>query len=232
MNKFQTYKNCLYVYIDDCSKDTTYSTLKNLSEGDSRFSILQNGEGGSQAKTYMFGIEYLEKNNLIKDHDIIVEIDGDDWLSSVFVFDYLNDIYQDENIWMTYGQYQIYPTGKVGGHYHQEINKSIDDANLHRKYPFPYSHLKTYKYWLFNKINRQHLIDLETQEYFSAAWDHVLCLPMVEMAGKKHTVMCEDILYILNRSEDLNNESKTRLNHQKNIEASIRNLSPYTKLLK
>lgn len=230
MNKFQTYKNVLYVYIDDNSKDTTYSTLKNLTEGDSRFLILQNTKGGSQAKTYMFGVEYLEENDLIEEDDVIVEVDGDDWLSSVFAFEYLNAIYQKESVWMTYGQYQKYPTGEVGGHYHQEINQAIDNANLHRIYAFPYSHLKTYKYWLFNKIDRKDLIDPQTGEYYSAAWDHVLCFPMVEMAGKEHTFMSEDILYILNRSEDLNNESKTRLDYQKSVEAAVRNLSPYSKL--
>lgn len=230
VNKFQSYKNALYVYIDDNSKDTTYTTLKNLTQEDKRFLILQNEKGGSQAKAYMYGIEYLEKNNLVSNDDIIVEIDGDDWLSSVFVLDYLNALYQREDIWMTYGQYQIYPTGKVGGHYHQEINQSISDSNLHRKYAFPYSHLKTYKYWLLNSIDRKDLINPETGEYFSAAWDHVLCFPMVEMAGKEHTYMCDDILYILNRSEDLNNESKLRLDHQKGIEAAVRNLTPYAKI--
>jgi hypothetical protein len=53
---------------------------------------------------------------------------------------------------------------------------------------------------------------------------------MIEMAGKEHTFMCPGILYILNRSEDLNNESKTRLNYQKQIEEVVRNLPAYSRI--
>lgn len=230
MNKFQTYQDVLYVYVNDNSTDSTKQTISTLIKNDDRFLLLDNDNNGSQSKSYMYAINYLEKNNLIFDNDIIVEVDGDDWLSSTFVLEYLNTIYKDPNIWMTYGQYQIYPTGNIGGHYSMHINEEIDKENLHRKYPFPYSHLKTYKYWLFNKINRQDLIDFKTNELFSAAWDHVLCLPMVEMAGKNHIHRCEDILYILNRSDELQNEGKLRTNLQKEIEHRVRLNTSYNKL--
>lgn len=230
MNKFQTHENVLFVYVDDNSKDTTLQTLKELTLNDSRFLVIQNNDNGSQAKAYMYAIDYLEKNNLVQDEDIIVEVDGDDWLSSNFVLSYLNQIYQDENIWMTYGHYQEYPSGNLGGHFYMHIHDEVDQNNVHRYNAFPYSHLKTYKYWLLNKVNRQQLIDPVTNQLFSAAWDHALCLPMVEMAGKRHIHRCDDILYILNRHDDLQNESKTRHEEQKQIEMRIRHMPIYNKL--
>lgn len=231
MNMFQSYKNALFVYVDDKSKDTTYTTLKELTGDDSRFLVLQNNNNGSQAKAFMYAVEYLETNNLIQDEDIIVEVDGDDWLSSPFVLTYLNEVYKDREIWMSYGQYQMWPEGSTGGHYHAYINDDVDRLNAHRQVAFPYSHLKTYKYWLFNKINREDLIDPKTGELWSAAWDHALCLQMVEMAGKKHIFRCQDILYILNRAAELNNEGKTRTAEQKEIEQRIRQvIKPYSKL--
>lgn len=227
----QSYKNFFHLIINDKSTDGLDKLIDKFPY-DYKFKIIDTPEdrGGSQGDAFMYGIEFLENNFLIKDEDIIIEVDGDDWLSSVFVFDYLNQIYQDPNIWMTYGQYQIYPTGQLGGHFDMKILNIINDENSYRKHPFPYSHLKTYKYWLFNKINRKDLIDPKTEKTWNAAWDHALCLPMVEMAGKKHIYRCEDILYILNRSEELKNEGKTRTQEQKEVEQRIRNLKPYNKL--
>ena len=229
VNKFQSHNNALLIYVDDQSKDDTYNTLKKLTEKDERFLVLQNPNNGSQSKAYLYALKYLEENNLIFPEDIIVEIDGDDWLSSTFVLEYLNEIYQNGEIWMTYGQYQIWPSGKLGGHHSMEIKNEVNKLNHHRKYPFPYSHLKTYKYWLFNKIDKKDLIDPTTNELYSAAWDHVLCLPMVEMAGKDHIHKCEDVLYILNRHEELQNEGRFRVNEQKEVEFRCRQGKVYNK---
>jgi hypothetical protein len=53
---------------------------------------------------------------------------------------------------------------------------------------------------------------------------------MVEMAGKAHIQICRDILYVLNRSEDLQNESKISLDSQKQAEYLVRSKRPYQKL--
>lgn len=144
VNKFQAYDNVLFVYIDDKSKDTTLQSIQEISKDDNRFLVISNPNNGSQAKAFMYGIEYLEQNNLISEEDIIVEVDGDDWLASPFVLAYLNQIYENKEVWMTYGQYQMWPIGQVGGHYLQEISGEVDKVNAHRQVPFPYSHLKTY----------------------------------------------------------------------------------------
>jgi len=230
MNRFQSYKNALFVYVDDNSKDTTYSTLTHLGFADDRFLAIKNKDNGSQGKAFMYALNYLESNNLIQDEDIIVEVDGDDWLSSSFVLQYLNEVYQNEHIWMTFGQYQMWPTAQLGGHFQADIHPEVDKQNLHRQYDFPYSHLKTYKYWLLNKIEREDLIDPATGEIFAAAWDHALCLPMVEMAGKDRIFRCPEVLYVLNRDQELQNEGRLRTEEQKQTEQRIREGRVYQKL--
>ena len=228
--KYQSYKNFLCLVINDKSTDRYIHELSYFcgDNWDERFKFISTpeGRGGSQGDAYLYGMEFLEYEKLINDDDIIVEIDGDDWLSSVFVLDYLNNIYQDSEVWMTYGQYQMYPSGQLGGHFDMHIAPLIDKFNNYRKSAFPYSHLKTYKYWLFNKIDRKDLIDKETGKIYNAAWDHALCLPMVEMAGSNHIHRCDDILYILNRSEELQNEGKVNTNNQKLVEQRIRQNQP------
>lgn len=223
ITKAQSYKNFICLLVNDKSTDDTSKIIFNHIGQDSRFQYTHNTNNGSQSKAYMWGLDFLENHNMIEDEDVIVEVDGDDWLSSVFVLEYLNNIYQDRNILMTYGQYQLYPSGYVGGHY----NMRLTSTHNCRQQPFPYSHLKTYKYSLLKKINRQDLIDPNTNEYYSAAWDHVLCMPMVEMAGASRIHRCDDILYVLNRSDELQNEGKSRVEHQKSVEQCIRSKKPY-----
>lgn len=230
MNKFQSYTNALFVYVDDNSKDNTYNTLLSDTAEDARFLVLQNKNNGSQGKAFLYAIKYLEQNKLITDEDILVEVDGDDWLSSTFVLQYLAQIYTNPEVWMTFGQYQIWPSGSLGGHYSMSLDSNIDRTNSYRNAPFAFSHLKTYKYWLFNKIDRKDLIDPLTGEIFAAAWDHALCLPMVEMAGMKHIHRCEDILYNLNRADNLQNEGKSRVEEQKQTERRIRERKAYQRL--
>jgi len=225
---FQSYKNWQCIFIDDHSTDGSFEFAAEFTKHDERFTVMRTrsartGQGGAT-------LAALEKGVELNDDDIIVEVDGDDWLSSVFVLEYLNQIYQNPDIWMTHGQYQMYPTGQVGGHWNAAINSEVDENNLHRVNPFPYSHLKSYKAWLYKKIRKEDLIDPKTQEIWKSAWDHALCIPMVEMAGKKHVHKCDDILYVLNRSDELQNEGKTRTNEQKECESRIRQMPKYDKV--
>jgi len=229
MMKYQNFDNWHCVYIDDWSDDGSYEYLVEELDNDSRFTILRTEHPKSrQGAGFLSAIDHIQ--NELDDNDVIVEVDGDDWLSSVFVLDYLNRVYQNENIWMSYGQYQIYPTGQLGGHWNMDISDDVDSRNDYRSHPFPYSHLKTYKYWLFKKIDRKDLIDPTTNKVWASAWDHALCIPMVEMSGKNRIYRCTDILYSLNRSQELQNEGKTRLNEQKHTEQLIRKGKCYKRL--
>ena len=44
----------------------------------------------------------------------IIIIDGDDWLAHEHVFETINTAYQDENIWLTYGQFWYLKKNKKG----------------------------------------------------------------------------------------------------------------------
>lgn len=231
MMKYQSNKNWHCVYIDDWSDDGSFEYLQTMISDDDRFTLLRTDKPKSrQGAGFLKAVDSVKEN--LDGEDIIVEVDGDDWLSSAFVLDYLSEIYKDGSVWMTYGQYQMFPTGMVGGHYSMTIDNGVDLNNDYRKAPFPYSHLKTYKLWLLERVDRRDLIDPKTGEVWSSAWDHALCIPMVEMAGKSHIHRCDDILYVLNRSQELQNEGKTRVEEQKRAEADIRQLKRYKKIVK
>lgn len=224
--KQQSYKNFLAAYAYDVSQDKTIWELYRSISQDERFHIITNEDKDSQVSNFMYCYNKLKERNLISPDDIIVEVDADDWLLHPFVFDYLNQAYQDPNVWMTYGHYIEYPSGQVGGHFHMHLR---DDNNI-REYPFAYSHLKTYKAWLFDKVPREYLIDPRTGKYWRTTADFAMCMPMVEMAGKDRIIRFDQPMYVYNTSEDLGSESKTNLAAQKEAEQLIRQFKPLERL--
>ncbi len=228
--KQQSFQNYLAVYGYDKSTDNTLDHLTQATKDDDRFMIHHNPDPGCFLKCFMGTYNYLKQNNLITPDDIIVEIDGDDWLLHPFVLQYLDEIYQNDNIWMTYGQYIQYPSGEVGGHFNLELNSIVDQANAYRMYEFPYSHLKTYKAFLVDNLSENDLIDPATNQYFNAAADFALCMPLVEQAGKDRVYRVPEVLYVYNTSADLESETNNRLHLQKEVESRIRQIAPKQRL--
>lgn len=226
----QDHDNYLHIIVNDNSNDNTVKVINELKHD--KLVMLDNTNNGSQCKAFLCAWDWVIRNDF-NDEVIIVEVDGDDWLPDSNILGYLNKIYQNNKIWMTSGQYLIYPQMKNGGHkvaWEQWVDVNIDNENLYRKVAFPYSHLKTYKLHLLNKIRREDLINPETNDYFDCIFDHVLCLPMVEMAGRDRIHVCERDTYVLNRSEGLGNESSVNVAKQKQTEQIVRNKLRYDRI--
>lgn len=218
MLKFQSFKNFEVYFVDDASPDNTVEIVTKAVNGDSRFHIYRNEKNlGSPLANIVKAFDYANP----QDEDIIVNVDGDDWLSSVFVLDYLDSVYNSNKCWITYGNYQMYPSGDMGGHAVLQIPDEISRVNAYKQYPFVTSHLRTYKAGLFKKVDRKDLLDPRTGEIYTKASDLALMFPMLEMAGNERTVKTDDILLILNRENEMN-EATVNLNEQKETERIIR----------
>lgn len=224
--KQQSYTNYLTAYGYDKSTDDTLEHLLDAIADDPDFRIYMNPNPGCFLNCFMGTYKHLKEMGQIEPDDIIVEIDGDDWLLHPFVLQYLNQVYQNDNIWMTYGQYIHYPSGELGGHYHLHLDDLVDAQNSYRSNTFPYSHLKTYKAFLLDKVTDEDLIDPVTSKYFNAAADFALCMPLVEMAGKSRIFRVDEPLYVYNVSSDLESETNNRVELQKEIEQRIRQITP------
>lgn len=215
----QNYDNYELVVIDDCSIDKTTEILKNLNKN-YKFNLIINEERiGSPLSNFIKGIDYLLKDK----EDILITVDGDDWLSYDGVLSYLNDIYQDNNIWMTYGQYQ-----PISGRYNNYCKFISNTRTYRRSGRWLTSHLRTVKVKLFDKIDKNDLKD-ENGEYYKMAGDLAYMFPIVEMAGNKHIKFITKTLYIYN---DLNpyNEMKINQNKQLKIDNDIRLKNIYDEL--
>lgn len=229
--KQQSYGNFLAAYGYDRSTDNTLEYLEAHTKDDSRFLIHHNESPGCYLSCFLSTYKYLKEQGHVDPEDVIVEIDGDDWLLHSFVLQHISNVYNSSNdIWMTYGQYITFPDGEYGGHFGLHLNDFVDSRNQYRTSEFPYSHLKTYKAFLLDAVNEDDLIDPQTGEYFNAAADFALCMPMVEQAGKSRIFRVDEPMYVYNTSADLESETNNRVTLQKEVEMRIRRKQPRARL--
>ena len=216
----QKYDNYEHYVIDDISTDQTNSIIKKCCDKSDKLNLVTNTEKKYALKNIHDTLESLD----LDDNDIIVILDGDDWLASDQVLQKLNNIYKQQDCWMTYGSYVEYPSNQRGK-FSKKIPNQIIDNSLYRERAWMSSHLRTFRYKLWKKINKQDFINPKTNKFIKAAWDLGFVFPMLEMAGKK-AFYVEDILYIYNRDNPLN-EDKVDHSKQLNEESYVRSKKKY-----
>jgi glycosyltransferase involved in cell wall biosynthesis len=243
----QTHKNFRIIYINDCSPDSTaecvedylrkyiseYSILRfkpeldlvqstqkfcDLINQNRKFFVLINNETrcGSLANLYR-AIQSCD------DHEIVVIVDGDDWLSNNNVLFQLNNIYQRPNIWLTHGTLKEYPSEIVA--WSKPVPTEVVERNAFREFRCP-THLRTFYAWLFKKIQLDDL--LYEGDFFTMTGDMAYMFPMCEMAGERH-VFIPQVTYVYNLVNPIN-DNKVDARLQNDLDCLIRNKTRYQRL--
>ena len=198
--KKQNYNNCVHYLIDDLSTDDTADKIDALINDDDNTFLIKNKVKKYALKNIHDTLESIE----INDDDIVVILDGDDWLASADVLERINKEYQETNCLMTYGSYVEYPSLKRGK-FARKIPSQIIKERSYRSHQWMSSHLRTFRYKLWKKIDKNDFINKETGKFIKAAWDLAFVFPMLEMAGNRANYI-EDILYMYNRGNPLNED--------------------------
>lgn len=222
--KLQDYKNFQCILVDDISTDNTVSIIEKEIANDDRFVLIKNKDKCFALENIYNAIKFSNP----KDEDVIVTLDGDDWFASKKTLDILYANYQNFDCWMTYGSYVEYPTKNIGK-FSKQIPQFVVDNNSFRKHEWCSSHLRTFKYKLWKKIDKADLLD-ENNKFYKMAWDLSFMFPMLEMAGDKSKYI-NDILYVYNLDNPLN-DHKTDNRLQISLENKIRNKTSYNPLIK
>lgn len=216
--KMQSYEHWNCVIINDASTDATEDIVSEFPLLDDRFTVVSRGRNiGSPLANIVHGFNVMNPD----DETIILNVDGDDWLSSVFVLDYLNQVYNSTDCWLTYGTYQSYPNMDIGDKHIIDIPNEVHQTNNYRVFPFVTSHLRTYKAFLQKNIEDIDLKDPETSDYWRLSGDVALMLPMLEMSGPEKIQRIPAITYVYNGGNEIS-EKYTDLEETKRIEESIR----------
>lgn len=187
------------IYIDDASTDGTadlVATYVSLKHEWHHFDLIRNSQWQGQMSNHYKAVY------LCDDQEIILHLDGDDFFKHNRVLTLLNKIYTKWDIWLTYGQFEIWPYERVG--FCTNVSQEIIKRNAFRELTWFFSHLRTFYAWLFKKL---HLKDLLWKGTFIASTpgpDIMFMYPMIELASQGHFMCIPDVLYLYNRTNPLN----------------------------
>ena len=217
----QKYNNYHWIYIDDFSTDNTFELVNryiNKSPIKDKVTIKQNKERCSALHNHYYAIHSCQ------DTDIIIILDGDDFLYDENVLSYINSVYQDPNIWLTYGQFIDYPNGNIG--FCCDMPQDVVKENKFRKYVNIPSHLRTFYAGLFKRIKQEDLMLRE--KFYSMDADIAAMFPMIEMA-RDHFKFISQPLLIYNADNPIN-DHKVSQQLQQLLDLHIRSIQPYEKI--
>lgn len=202
--KQQNYSNWRCVIVDDASTDNTYRVIeKNL---DQRFTPYHN-------KDRKYALENIY-NAITQDvfggeDTIIALIDGDDWLFNKNTFTWINRFHRTFDF--VYTQFVVTkPKNEIGWNTY---------PTLPLRHPTNYTHLRTFKKHLFDRIDISDFQD-ENGSFFKYCYDKAIVFPILEMCGIMRIGFVPQICYVLNRmnpnnvrkSEDSRKEQDRILN--------------------
>lgn len=235
----QEFTNFRVIYIDDCSKDGTGDAVENyLREKGVDFRVTHFCDGLCVMPDLVTDHPFQIVRNINRtgalanlfraihtcdDDEIVVTVDGDDWLPDPRVLNRLNKTYGQGQIWLTHGKMIEYPKGSTA--WCIPVPADIIARNAFREFRCP-SHLRTFYAWLFKRIDGDDLF--YKGEFFPMAWDMAIMFPMIEMAGERHAYVSE-VNYVYNMANQIN-DNKVNADLQNECDRVIRAKKRYQRL--
>lgn len=217
---FQQYDNYRVIYIDDCSSDDTGKLVdayvKKMNQ-QNRFNLIINTE----RKKAMANIYHAV--HMCDDDEVVVMLDGDDWLAHEHVLELLNTLYADPNVWMTFGSFSVFPEGRGWA---ADIPQEVIDMNAFRFFQPAPSHLRTFYAGLFKQIKKEDLY--QGDHFYEYTYDLAMMFPMIEMAGERFKFISQ-IVYIYNDANSINDHKVGKIN-QRQTDLIIRNKKRYKRI--
>jgi len=218
----QTYQNKTMIYLDDQSPDGTGDLVEQYikeKELKNQIILVKNEKRvGALANQY-------KAIHSCNDENIIIILDGDDFFAHENVLSRVNEIYQDENVWLTYGQFKHLSNNKIG--FCRPMPTHVVNNNSFRSYVNIPSHLRTFYAGLFKKIKTEDL--MYEDDFLKMTGDIAAMFPMIEMASKGHFKFVPEVLLLYNDLNSLN-DHKVSKSLQKKLDLLIRSRKKYEPL--
>jgi len=204
----QDYDNYEMIIVDDLSIDNTVDqaqkAIDSLPENiKSKFSIMVRSEHtGSAVNNQAYICDSLETRDAI-----IMLLDGDDTLiNNPNIFHMYNNLYTQDQCEFTYGS--CWSLADNIPLIAQEYPPHIKESRAYRDYKFnwnmPYTHLRTFSLDVFNRIDRQLLIDQNTGKYYGPGGDGALFYSLIEACDPDKVVCVSDVVYAYNDLNPIN----------------------------
>lgn len=170
--------------------------------------------------------------------DVVVVLDGDDWLAGPHVLAMVADAYRRTGAWMTYGTYVEYPTG-LSPDWILDFPPAVVERKTFRAHPFMSSHLRTFKRFLLASVSQEEFCYDDDRgwgpecasgsRFFDRAGaDVAVMLPLLERAGER-IVRIPEVLHVYNIATPLN-DYKVHLQEQWDVDTIVRSRSALSRL--
>lgn len=182
----QDYHNYRVVMVDDGTHDETFELLDGIKDVHGYNLVINAGNEGL-AYNLLYGLKKLDG---LQDEDVIVILDGDDKFAHGNVLSTLASVYEDDSVWLTYGNFKR--TNGVKSH----CSQYRPNEQVRGKLGFRMSHLKTAKWFLYRNIPKDQL--MIDGKFIPCASDRAIMTAMGEMAGLEHVMFINEVLYIYN----------------------------------
>jgi glycosyltransferase involved in cell wall biosynthesis len=223
----QTYTNYEVLYINDNSTDNTFNKVEEIVGNNPKFKLINRTENKGATYNYFFELdEYLNNDN-----DIIVHLDGDDWLFDENVLENLNKFYNEKDVWMTYGKFYCYDGTKdikLGYPQSTPYPDFIIKHKLFRQDVWRASHMRTYKTFLFKKFNVNDLISKINNKLYWHAVDLVHQFAFLEMCPKDKVGVVDFPTYVYNQApKNIIRTQEREHSDNSKFELEIRNRKHY-----
>ena len=198
-----------HVIIDDGSTDATAATIAKAPQVPHiKRHVITHPRNLGSVDAQLAGFAYAQNNG--HDHDVIIQLDGDDWFCTDEAIKTVHDTYVETGCGATYGDW----VGTYGG---KSNCRQPNWSNLHedlRSNGWCFSHLRTFRTGYTRHLDVEDFKDpTRGGAFFNAAYDAVVCLPIFEFAGKDKVVWIRTPLIYYNQENPLA-EARLRLNDQ------------------
>lgn len=220
----QNYFDYRCIIIDDFSNDNTVNIIKTKILNNSNFILSANKERKYSLNNIYDAIHQYSTNN----EEIIIILDGDDFFASNDVLSYLNEFYNSNKCWLTYGSY-VNMSNMERGKFAKQLPELVIKTNTFREFEWCTSHVRTFKSFLFKMIEKKDLCDLNNN-FYTITGDLAIMFPMLEMSAER-SFYIDKILYIWNDLNSLNDHKKDN-KLQVTTEMQIRKLTKYKRIAK
>jgi len=191
--KTQTYKKFLHVIIDDNSSDNTVSIVKCCIENDNRYVLYTHNVNNYTTSNHVLAL--MNYGNV---DDIVIHLDGDDSLYTHDVLYKLNNIYNNKNVWCTFGSYIRKPDNYVITRKDLVLpDVFYSPREMVKNLKWIFTHLKTFRKFLFYHVPIEYFLN-KNNKFYVASGDCAIFLPIIELAGKDRIVYIDDILMVYN----------------------------------
>lgn len=202
----QTYTNWKVIYINDASVDDTLERVTSIVGNNEKFTVIHNET--NKGATY----NYFEHLDLVEENDIVIHLDGDDWLIDEYVLEKLNALYNKTDCWMTYGGMVLWDGNITKMVYPQNThhNDFVHEHKYYKRDEWRASHLRTYRGFLLKALDKKYLKSLKTGEYYWHASDLAFQYAYMEMCGKEKIQVVDFFTQVYNQHFSITERTRQR----------------------